>query len=207
MRVKELFNSIQGEGPLAGMPVLFVRFAGCNLSCEWCDTDHEPPLLAERIGPLELYQLIRDTIGTDKRNTIVLTGGEPLIQPSHELLALIRILVECGFSVQIETNGSVRLSGLDLLAVYPEVMIVCSPKGPKLTGQMIENCIHWKFVLAEGEFPGEDVLDQIKGTIWIQPKDERDAEKNRNNTDWCQALVMEKGYRLSLQIHKILGMR
>jgi 7-carboxy-7-deazaguanine synthase len=102
--VVEKFVSIEGEGIRSGYPAVFVRFAGCNLSCSWCDTKYanENPQY-EQIGIDALLDFILST-GIKR---VTLTGGEPLIQP-HIYILIDRLIYE-GFEVNIETNGSVSI--------------------------------------------------------------------------------------------------
>jgi organic radical activating enzyme len=112
--IAETFYSIQGEGFYAGTAAYFIRLAGCNLSCPWCDTDHRE---TERRTAQELS--IRAGDSCDAR-LAVLTGGEPLL---HNLFPLIDSLRYRGFKVAIETNGT-RMHGViglcDWLTVSPK---------------------------------------------------------------------------------------
>lgn len=106
MRVIEAFRSIQGEGTRAGVPCAFVRLAGCNLKCAWCDTPHalsdgvqtDVADLAERIRAMRTRQ-------------VCITGGEPLLH--GDLPDLLARLLDSNHEVQIMTNGSLPLAGLD----------------------------------------------------------------------------------------------
>lgn len=102
--VVEKFVSIEGEGIRSGYPAVFVRFAGCNLNCSWCDTRYanENPQY-EQVDIDTLLNFISST-GIKR---ITLTGGEPLIQPY--IYILINRLIYEGFEVNIETNGSVSI--------------------------------------------------------------------------------------------------
>jgi len=118
LRVCEAFVSIAGETSLAGTPAVFLRLAGCNLRCRWCDTarawegGREVPLAA--LEALVLRQRPR---------LVVLTGGEPLLQPA--CLALAGRLRDAGRTVMVETNGS-----LDVGVVPPGVRCVMDLKPP-----------------------------------------------------------------------------
>ena len=105
-RVVEQFISINGEGRRAGQLALFVRFAGCNLNCAYCDTkwanEAEVPYCEYTID--ELYQMIKES----KVKNITLTGGEPLIQPNMDSL-LKRLREDASLRIEIETNGSVDI--------------------------------------------------------------------------------------------------
>jgi 7-carboxy-7-deazaguanine synthase len=105
-RVAEIFLSINGEGPRAGELAVFVRFAGCNLQCTYCDTRwaNEADVSCREMTGAELYKQI---LATGIKN-VTLTGGEPLIQPG--ITALTDLLCQDpALSVEIETNGSVSL--------------------------------------------------------------------------------------------------
>jgi 7-carboxy-7-deazaguanine synthase len=101
----ELFESIAGESSLAGLPAVFIRLAGCNLRCAWCDTRRS----WEPGWPLDLTELVARVVGRRPR-LVVITGGEPLLQPQTP--ALCRRLLQAGKRVQVETNGSLSIAGL-----------------------------------------------------------------------------------------------
>jgi len=98
--VHSVFHTIQGEGPFVGTPAIFVRFAGCNLRCFWCDTDFEAG--KERTAN-ELAQQIVELAAETNCKFIVLTGGEPMLQPLRELIDHEKLE---RFSFQIETAGT-----------------------------------------------------------------------------------------------------
>lgn len=104
MRVVEIFSSIEGEGKRAGYPCVFVRFAGCNLRCSYCDTAY-----AQNLGVGEEMSLkdIVDKVISFGYRRVTLTGGEPLLQEG--IYTLIHNLVVEGKEVNIETNGSVPI--------------------------------------------------------------------------------------------------
>ena len=106
MKVAEKFISSNGEGTRAGELAVFVRFAGCNLRCTYCDTmwANEPGCPAEEMSPAQICEYVRST----GISNVTLTGGEPLLQ--KEMGELIGLLIsECGVRVEIETNGAVDL--------------------------------------------------------------------------------------------------
>lgn len=105
MNVIEIFKSIDGEGKRVGLPVVFVRFAGCNLRCSYCDTKYsygegDNPIEPKKMSVTEIESAI---FGTGIRE-VTLTGGEPLWQ--SDIITLIRNLCERGYRVNVETNGS-----------------------------------------------------------------------------------------------------
>ncbi len=110
LRVTEIFASIQGETSYAGLPFAFVRLTGCNLRCRYCDTTYaydggDEFSLEEVVSRVKLFGIPRAMV----------TGGEPLLQP--EAPALVTALLDLGWAVLVETNGTVSLEGLDRRAV------------------------------------------------------------------------------------------
>jgi len=114
--VIEMFKTLQGEGPSIGTPSVFVRFAVCNLACVWCDTKYTwvPQLLRkERVRWYEVDELfteIAKLAGKSIRN-VVFTGGEPMLWWNNGLSELVETLGSVGYSVEIETNGTVKPEG------------------------------------------------------------------------------------------------
>lgn len=116
MLVSEIFLSMQGESTYAGLPCVFVRLAGCNLSCSWCDTQYARSTEGAReLSIDEILGEVRREAGLYRSGLVEITGGEPLLQEGTKELA--RRLIDAGNTVLIETNGSVPLSGLDKRAV------------------------------------------------------------------------------------------
>ena len=105
MKVVEIFKSIDGEGIRVGYPVTFIRLAGCNLRCNYCDTkySYEDEKFTE-MTPQEIYIQVYKLGG--KR--ITLTGGEPLIH--KDVKVLVDLLIQKGYELNIETNGSVDIT-------------------------------------------------------------------------------------------------
>lgn len=99
MRVIEVFHSIQGEGPLTGTRMTFVRAARCNLRCAWCDSAYSFGPGRER----SVASIVRE-VGRHRTRHVCLTGGEPLLQ--RESLALVRALARRGVWTVVETGGS-----------------------------------------------------------------------------------------------------
>jgi 7-carboxy-7-deazaguanine synthase len=110
LRVHEIFRSIQGESTYAGLPCVFVRLSGCNLSCSYCDTPGARSG-GEEMDVAEILDEVRSLGG----RLVEVTGGEPLLQ--EETPSLVRRLLDEGYHVLVETNGSVPLEGLDRRAV------------------------------------------------------------------------------------------
>lgn len=116
--VNEIFHSIQGESRHAGRPCVFVRLTGCNLRCVWCDTDY-----AFEEGTTRTVAEVVERVESFGTRYVLLTGGEPLLQPGvHDLAGE---LLDRGCEVAIETGGSLDLAPLD-----PRVMVVLDLKCP-----------------------------------------------------------------------------
>lgn len=209
LNVIEVFYTIQGEGPYAGMPSVFVRLAGCNLRCHFCDTNFE-----EGAHLMEVSDLVADIKLKAKGKTklVVITGGEPLIQ---NIVPLCKALVADSFRIQIETAGTIWVPELENVPL----MLVCSPKTGKVHQQIAKRCKHFKYVVAVGDTliddqiisatqPKSKAMPLAKSpdgaTVWLQPRDDHDAELNQLNQNWVKNLCLEHGYRFSLQLHKLL---
>lgn len=227
LSVESVFYTIQGEGPYSGRAALFIRMAGCNLACWFCDTSFETK--ANSLEPVS--QIVDDILKRftpSQRRFVVLTGGEPLRQNISELVFQ---LVAAGTElVQIETAGTLwNHSELVPLFENGTLDIVCSPKTPRVAGWIAANCRHWKYIISAGTTSAEDGLP-IRGTalatmnkevvlyrptmrlgpgrlntIWVSPCDEYSEDKNLGNVNACKDAVLQYGYRLSLQVHKLIG--
>ena len=104
MRISEIFRSIQGEGLSQGLITTFIRLAGCNLACSWCDT----PYAREGGKEVPLGDVFQ-AVEFSSCSRVCITGGEPLLQ-GEELGALVQKLDEAGYEVEIETNGTIDFS-------------------------------------------------------------------------------------------------
>lgn len=118
LRVSEIFASIQGETTAAGFPSLFIRLAGCNLRCSFCDTAYS----WEDGIQMSVEEIMCKALSFTWVHHVTLTGGEPLFQ--NETPALARRLLDAGFRVRVETNGSFPL---DLLPDGCERMVDIKP--------------------------------------------------------------------------------
>ncbi len=107
-RITEIYSSIQGEGPYVGHEHVFVRFSGCNLGCGFCDEK-------EKTGFFEYdADAVIENIAREEKNTVSLTGGEPLLQADF-LKEILPVLKEKGAQVYLETNGTMKDRLLDVL--------------------------------------------------------------------------------------------
>jgi len=180
-KLNEIFYSIQGEGANSGMAALFIRFAGCNLNCQWCDTNHEVKF---EMGFDDIY---KEVMAYQCRN-IVLTGGEPLLQFD---MALACKLKAHGYRMFIETNGTIESD------IFNKAWVTVSPKTPDFK---VRKGNELKLVYTGAE----NLEEYYQGTefdhYYLQP------EYNRNNLAECIGMVkMNPDWGLSLQTHKIIG--
>jgi len=106
LKVHEIFKSIQGEGIDIGMPMVFVRFAGCNLACKWCDTQYANKEESE-FSEMEVSPIVKKIEELGTVTGVTFTGGEPFVQKTEEIDALIFELKGKGYFINIETNGLV----------------------------------------------------------------------------------------------------
>ena len=199
MRVNETFVSLQGEGYFTGTPAFFLRFAGCNLECPFCDTDHQS--YKERSE-----EEIVEEASRHKPRHIVVTGGEPALQLTQ---SLVDKLHEAGFFIQVETNGTLPLpEGID--------WVTCSPKSPLPASPMREDLkVDELKVLFMGDGSDPDsILESLPlggeggGLLFLQPLDTGDEEKNRIILRDTIAYILEHPkWSLSLQTHKMLGIK
>ena len=205
--VKEIFYTLQGEGANTGRPAVFCRFAGCNLwtgreedrleaTCQFCDTDfvgmdgpgggrfHSADALASAVAqawPVE---------GGSTR-FVVCTGGEPLLQLDQ---SLVDALHEKGFEVAVETNGTQEPpAGIDWLCVSPKA-------GAEL---VIRAGNELKLVFPQAE---ADEFEQLEfDHFFLQPMDGPD--RDANTAAALQYCLSHPRWRLSLQTHKLLGLK
>ena len=215
--VQEVFYTLQGEGPFAGQPAVFVRLAGCNLSCFWCDTEFESstwrPELSELVTAIE-------AVRPEFCQLVVLTGGEPFRQNIRPLVESL-LTLSANLVVQIETNGTLFVD----LPESDRLHIVCSPKTTALNQRILPRISSYKYLIAAGQYDKADGLPiestQKSGEIariarpqavnnalpqvFVMPIDSGTAAGNQANTAAAVKVALDFGYRLTLQTHKITG--
>jgi 7-carboxy-7-deazaguanine synthase (Cx14CxxC type) len=206
--VREIFYTLQGEGARTGRPAVFCRFSGCNLwtgreadretaVCRFCDTDFVG------VGPdggkfataRELAEIARAVWQGNGRGRpyVVCTGGEPLLQLNR---AAVDAFHAAGFEVAVETNGTcLPPEGIDWITV--------SPKAEANT--ILTHGDELKLVYPQLGAPPERYADWDFSVFYLQPMDGPDVEANtRAAMEYC---LHHPQWRLSLQTHKMLGIR
>ncbi len=196
--VKEIFGpTLQGEGAHAGRPCVFLRFAICNLACPWCDTDFRPEG-ALRMDAAEIAARVteRDAHGS---RLVIVTGGEPALQWDEPLAAALR---DAGFRVHMETNGTRPLAApVDWLTVSPKPRFHEGKEELLVTGA--DEC---KLVIDDSVVDAD--LDRYQGmdyrALYAQPC--MDARYHHHLARTVDLVARHPRWRLSLQLHKILGL-
>ena len=207
-RVNDIFYSLQGEGRNTGRAALFVRFAGCNLKCPFCDTDfasyHE---LSEDYIMAELVVRCMDLGLMEEKPMVVLTGGEPTLQVDEYFVDLLH---EEDFYVAMESNGILPApQNLDWLTVSPKSPHQPPPEGEAFEGKQPDEIK----IIFDGESDPEQILAAYLSRtgfntplLYLQPCDTGDAERNRLITARCvEYIKRHPKWRLSLQTHKLIG--
>jgi 7-carboxy-7-deazaguanine synthase len=188
LQLAEIFYSVQGEGTWTGTPAVFVRLAGCNLACDFCDTDYSTKFFA---GVDEVVARVRDAGG--ECPMVVLTGGEPLAQ--SETPALIDALRRDGRRVHVESNGTIFTELSD------DVWLCVSPK-ERVDARMAQRANEAKLIVDE-RVPEEHLaLFAGKPVILLQPEGNKPGNVALA-LDYVKAHPQR--FRLSLQTHKFIG--
>jgi 7-carboxy-7-deazaguanine synthase len=192
LRVNEIFYSIQGEGLRTGQASVFVRLSGCNLACEFCDTDHSQ---FEEMTEEQIIAQIEE-IGNGCM-WVVLTGGEPLIQPIGKLIAMLR---QQGHKVQVETNGTLNaLTGAGACGAHH---LSVSPKGVVSQQALGRNLSEIKVVARDQN----DVVRAESMLGWGVPVYLQPVSNDPEAIKLCvESVLKNPELRLSVQLHKLIG--
>jgi len=217
--VNELFATVQGEGAYTGTPAVFVRLQGCNVGCPWCDTKHtwtvdpdnaisaEAMLAKGKDAPgyaLLLPAEIVAMVCEHPDRHVVITGGEPCLYDLRELGSLLAC---AGRTVQVETSGTKRVR------VYSDVWVTVSPKlgmpgGNKVIAEALASADEIKMPVGKlADVAALDALLQANPSsrrtrVYLQP-----LSQNPKATALCIEAARSRGWRVSVQVHKYLGLR
>ena len=203
IKVCEIFTSIQGESSYAGFPCVFIRLTGCNLRCKFCDTQY-----AFDEGDDLTEDAIIDKVRQAGIHLAEITGGEPLLQ--KDVYRLMKMLLDSGYTVLIETNGSLSIRNVDRRAII--ILDIKTPGSGESEKMDISNISHIKkhdeikFVVTD-RTDYEWSMDFIekyglmrKCHILISP-----AFGYLEPEKLAQWLIDDKlGVRLNLQLHKYM---
>ncbi len=197
-RIVEIFETLQGEGYNTGMPSIFIRFGKCNLACHWCDTNYHD------FGAMTLSQIM-DKVHEFSAKNIIITGGEPTIQP--QLGLLLNQLKSEGYFIAIETNG--------LKDVPPQIdYIATSPKflyAEAYEKRCLKQADEVRIVVDNMDIlPFCELIEQkiTSSRYYLSPCDVN-GEMNILQTitllGQLNARVGKPHWQLSLQTHKLCG--
>lgn len=211
MRISEIFYSIQGEGRLAGVPSVFVRLAGCNLRCRWCDTPYA--LQSSQGDSMTIPEIIEKVLSFNCRH-IVVTGGEPMI--AKGLCDLLEQLKSREKHITIETAGTKHQQiPCDLMSVSPKLSHSTPTEGPfaqyaeshektRLNIAALQNLMdsydyQMKFVVNDKNDLAEiaDLVNKLTGVethrVMLMPEGRTKTELRRKNAEIAQ-LCLEQGF-------------
>lgn len=220
MLISEIFYSIQGEGTLAGVPSVFVRTSGCNLRCVWCDTPYTSWKPEGR--DLTLAEIV-ERVAAESQGYVVVTGGEPMIQP--QIGELTRELRARGQHITIETAGTVTADvACDLMSLSPKLKNSI-PRGveedrwvamheraryrPEVIRELMGRCAYQlKFVVqTAGDLDEvDDVVRQVaaaRDRVLLMPEGQ-DVAVLGERSAWLVEECKRRGYRYSPRLHVLL---
>lgn len=234
LKVHSIFATIQGEGPFAGAPAVFVRLAGCNLQCPLCDTEYtggkvmSPAAVVKEVTELSPAPDVLPyghAYLPYRRPLVVITGGEPFRQ---DISRLARLLIRTEYTIQVETNGAAPMPEqlVPSIGRTEHFTVVVSPKAPKVHPS-IRYVSAYKYVIGADDELADDNLpvealglrlpkglkiarppDAYNGRIFIHPADHGHPEMNARALHRVTELVLKSPdprWRLGTQLHKVIG--
>lgn len=219
-RINDIYGAIQGEGFYAGVPMVILRLHGCGVGCPWCDTKetwavdegNRVDYIEDALGATSAWvTLAASEIAAYIRRTfprfqwVMVTGGEPADQ---DLEALTSALHDAGFKALLETSGTalgLLPASFDWVCVSPKINM---PGGREIQSEAMAMADEVKQVI--GKASDIFILDQLLAehptkegaVISLQP-----LSISKKATEICVQTVMERGWRLSLQLHKYISGR
>ena len=218
MQIIEIFRSIQGESSFAGLPCTFVRLAGCNLRCDWCDSEYT----FSGGRKMSLEEVVAEVRRLSPSGLVEITGGEPMLQ-EREVVPLMNALLALGYRLLLETSGERPLENVPR-QVHKIVDVKCpgSSEGGSFRRENLATLAggdEVKFVISSRvdyefarDFSREHSLDERTGGVIFSPAFHKDAKETRDAShclvdprelaDW----IVKDGLnvRLGLQIHKFI---
>lgn len=218
--LNDIYPTVQGEGTHTGVPMVLVRLHGCPVGCPFCDTketwgsdeDEQVNTIGEALGAnTRFVKTNGETIAAFARATapkikwVMLTGGEPALQPLSDLAQALR---DKQFQVALETSGTAEghlYSFMDWVCVSPKINM---PGGKLLSPQAIASADEIKMVI--GKQADIDKLEELLETyetkkdvsICLQP-----MSQSKRATELCMRVCLERGWRLSLQTHRLVNIK
>jgi 7-carboxy-7-deazaguanine synthase len=214
----EIYKSVQGESSFAGLPCIFVRLAGCNLRCSWCDSEYT--FTGGR--KMSLDEVLNEVRQLEPVRLVEITGGEPMLQ-EREVVPLMQLLLDEGYEVLIETSGERPLTAVPK-RVHKIVDVKCpgSGEGDSFRRENLEALTkddEVKFVVSNRSdyefarnFVREHRIEELVANVLFSPAFRKDASPERSSSnclldprelvEW----ILEDGLnvRLGLQLHKFV---
>ncbi|MDD5529187.1 MAG: radical SAM protein [bacterium] len=207
MKVFEIFKSLQGESSFQGLPCVFVRLAGCNLRCAWCDTKY-----AYRGGKEMTIPQIIVAVASHKTPLVEITGGEPLLQ--EEVYKLSAKLLDRGYKLLLETNGSLPVNKIPQKAIKI-IDIKCPGSGmqDKICWQNLKKLNptdEIKFVISDYEDYkwAKFIIKKyglLKHIVLFSPVCGKNKKLATSISEWI--LKDNLNVRLQIQLHKYIGVK
>lgn len=217
--VNEIFYSLQGEATFAGVPAVFIRLQGCGVGCSFCDTKHTWAIADTRIvtkseiinkandndtfAYFSIEELLLEVSTYGKGRHVVLTGGEPAL---YDLSKLIVMLENFGHIVQIETSATeeLQITNTTWVTVSPKIAM---PGQKELDVSAVARANEIKMPIGRIEdiTKLEKFLTKyniLNKPIWLQP-----LSCNKKATEICINAALKNNWRVSLQLHKFIGIR
>lgn len=214
----EIFRSIQGEGPSAGRPAVFLRTAGCTLDCSFCDTKYSKKA-TECISVIDVVDRLEESIrGAKGSISLVLTGGEPFLWSKELSLTLDKLSQRVNLPVEIETNGTlfdiVLADQIDRFNVSLKLSSSGNPREKRITKEtrvfvnyLLRNDSHvaYKFVVGTDEDIEEALslaheLNISLNDVWLMPKGATKEELS-DKREWCMSRAIYSGTNYSDRLH------
>ena len=185
---------MQGEGYNTGVASVFIRFSGCNLHCAFCDTDHHKHIM------MSLPQILEEVMRFAGAPLIVLTGGEPSLYVDEPLLKALHL---SGKKIAIETNGTRPLPpGIDWVTLSPKHGFPSGETEPCV----MNHCDELKVVYTGQDLSRYDYI--VTSHRFLQPCFVENEQQRISNLQLCvDAVLQNPQWRLSLQTHRLLGIR
>ena len=192
--VMETFTSVQGEGVYTGVPSFFIRLAGCDVGCVWCDVKESWD--KEKHPVVSLNTLVEGAVGSGVK-VVIVTGGEPTL---HDLAPLTEALRNVGLRIHLETSGTQKLTGLfDWITFSPKKFKAPLEEYFQLSNELKVVIFHksdfaWSSELAEKM--------NVGAALFMQPEWDKREENLPLILDW---VLKNPHWRVGLQIHKYMG--
>ena len=206
LNLTEIFYSLQGESSYAGLPCIFIRLAGCNLRCKYCDTTYS----YETSYSKSTSDILNEIKKNEPVKLVELTGGEPLLQ--KEIYLLMQALHENGYTILLETNGSINLRDVPEFVI--KIVDVKCPSSGYLDSFILKNLEYLtskdelKFVISdEWDYAWakkfmQTNLQHTANILFSAVKDSMDPNK------LAKMILNDKlNVKLQIQLHKILDLK